>query len=48
MTSRRPDRFYSSKRIQSLDAELKQPKEPIPEGIIGRALRAMARLRNDR
>lgn len=48
MTARRPDRFYSSKRIQGLDAENKQPKQSLPEGLIGRALRAVARLRNDR
>lgn len=48
MTARKPDRFYPSKRIQGLDAQQKQPKQPEPEGLIGRALRAMARLRSDR
>lgn len=48
MTARRPDRFYTSKRLQALDAESKQNKQPAQEGIIGRALRAVARLRNDR
>jgi hypothetical protein len=50
MTARKPGRFYPSKRIQTLDLDTrqKQPKQPEPEGLIGRALRAMARLRNDR
>lgn len=48
MTARRPDRFYTSKRLQALDAESKQSKQPTQEGLIGRALRAVARLRNDR
>lgn len=48
MTARRPDRFYSSKRIQALDNAQPQPKQPVQEGLIGRALRAVARLRNDR
>lgn len=48
MTARRPDRFNTSKRLQALDAESKQNKQPAQEGIIGRALRAVARLRNDR